>query len=193
MRRKLSLVAGTLLLLAATGLRAEDAKGAALSGLRADLMANLDDAAGKVVELAEAIPAEKYAWRPAEGVRSIGEVFTHIAGGNYFVLGFAGVKPPAGLGPEDALDKETDKAKIVAELKKSYDFTRDAIRNAADADLDTKVKLPWAEMSKRSILLLTVTHSHEHLGQAIAYARSNGVVPPWTARELAAAAAKKSN
>jgi uncharacterized damage-inducible protein DinB len=185
MQRKLTLAAAALLLLAATGLRADDAKGATLTGLRADLMANLDDAAGKVVELAEAIPAEKYGWRPAQGVRSVGEVFTHIAGGNYFLLGFAGVKPPAGMGPEDALDKETDKAKIIAELKKSYDFTRDAIRNAADADLDAKVKLPWAEMSKRSVLLLTVTHSHEHLGQSIAYARSVGVVPPWTARQQA--------
>jgi uncharacterized damage-inducible protein DinB len=59
--------------------------------------------------------------------------------------------------------------------------------------MDTKMKLPWAEMSKRSILLLTVTHSHEHLGQQIAYARSNGIVPPWTARQNAAAAAKKGS
>jgi uncharacterized damage-inducible protein DinB len=188
MRRKLSMLAASVALLAASAARAEDAK---LSGFRGDLMANLDDAAGKVIELAEAIPAEKYGWRPAEGVRSVAEVFTHLAGSNYFLLGFAGVKPPAGMGPEDALDKETDKAKIIAALKSSYDFTRDAIRKAADSDMDTKMKLPWAEMSKRSILLLTVTHSHEHLGQQIAYARSNGVVPPWTAREMAAAAAAK--
>jgi uncharacterized damage-inducible protein DinB len=188
MRRKLSMVAASVLLLAATAARAEDAKPA---GLRGDLITNLDDAAGKVIELAEAIPADKYGWRPGEGVRSVAEVFTHIAGSNYFLLGFAGVKAPSGLGPEDALDKETDKAKIIAELKKSYDFTRDAIRKAADSDMDTKMKLPWTEMSKRALLVATVTHTHEHLGQAIAYARVNGVVPPWTARENAAAAAAK--
>jgi uncharacterized damage-inducible protein DinB len=188
MRRKLTMVMATAALIAAAAVRAEDAK---VGGFRGDLLANLDDAAGKVVELAEAIPAEKYGWRPGEGVRSVGEVFTHIAGSNYFLLGFAGIKAPAGMGPEDALDKETDKAKIIAALKTSYDFTRDAIRKASDSDMDTKMKLPWTEMSTRSILLLTVTHSHEHLGQAIAYARTNGVVPPWTARENAAAAAAK--
>jgi uncharacterized damage-inducible protein DinB len=188
MRHKISMVMASVALVAATAAHAEDAK---VGGLRGDLIANLDDAAGKVIELAEAIPAEKYGWRPGEGVRSVAEVFTHIAGSNYFLLGFAGIKPPAGLGPEDALDKETDKAKIIAALKTSYDFTRDAIRNASDSDMDTKMKLPWAEMSKRSILLLTVTHSHEHLGQQIAYARSNGIVPPWTARQNAAAAAAK--
>jgi uncharacterized damage-inducible protein DinB len=190
MRHKISMVMASVALVAATAAHAEDAK---VGGLRGDLIANLDDAAGKVIELAEAIPAEKYGWRPGEGVRSVAEVFTHIAGSNYFLLGFAGIKPPAGLGPEDALDKETDKAKIIAALKTSYDFTRDAIRKASDSDMDTKMKLPWAEMSKRSILLLTVTHSHEHLGQQIAYARTNGIVPPWTARENAPAPAKKGS
>jgi len=190
MRRKLSLLMASVALLAATVARAEEPK---VSGFRGDLLTNLNDAAGKVVELAEAIPAEKYGWRPAPGVRSVAEVFTHIAGGNYFLLGFAGVKAPAGMGPEDALDKETDKAKIIAELKKSYDFTRDAIGKMSDADLDAKVKLPWTEMSKRSVLLIVDTHSHEHLGQAIAYARSNGVVPPWTAREQAPPPAKKGS
>lgn len=185
MRRKLPLLAAALCLVAATGLRAADTKGAALTGFRADLMAQLDDAAGKVVELAEAIPQDKFNWRPAPGVRSVAEVYTHIAGGNYFLLGYTGAKVPAGMGPEDALDKETDKAKVVAELKKSYDFTRDVIRNMPDSELDAKVKLPWTETTKRGLLLIAVGHTNEHLGQSIAYARMNGVVPPWTAREQA--------
>ena len=164
----LSLVAGAL--------AAADAPAA--TGFRGDLLASLDDAAGKIVQLAEAVPADKYAWRPAPGVRSFGEVIGHVAGGNYFLLGFAGAKPAAAPGN---LEKETDKAKIIAELKKSYDFTRETINKMSDADLDKKVKLPWAEVSQRGLLLIVNGHSQEHLGQSIAYARMNGVTPPWSA------------
>jgi uncharacterized damage-inducible protein DinB len=175
MRRTVTMLTLALALVAGA-LAAADVP--APTGFRADLLASLDDAAGKVVQLAEAVPADKYGWRPAPGVRSFGEVVAHIAGGNYFLLGFAGAKPAAE--PAD-LSKETDKAKLVAELKKSYDFTRQAIRNVPDADLDKAVKLPWTETTERGLLLAVAGHTQEHLGQSIAYARMNGITPPWSA------------
>ena len=170
--------------LAAHGQAATAAKPAApATGLRAELLTSLDDAAKKVVELAEAMPPEKLAWRPGEGVRSTSEVFMHIAGGNYFLPTFIGVQAPAGLTRD--MEKETDKAKILDALRKSYEHARQAINGVPDAELDKKIKLFGREATQREALLLMVNHSHEHLGQAIAYARMNGVVPPWTAERQA--------
>jgi len=153
------------------------------AGLRAELLTLLDDSAKKVIELAEAVPQEKYAWRPSEGVRSMSEVFMHIAGGNYFLPTFLGMQAPADMTQE--MEKETDKAKVVAALKKSYEHARKAIEAVPDAELEKKINLFGRDTTSRAALLVLVNHSHEHLGQAIAYARMNGVVPPWTAREPA--------
>ena len=89
------------------------------STFKVEFLRQLDDVEKKLVSLAEAVPADKYGWRPGEGVRSVGEVYMHIVGGNAFVLGFAGFKPAA---PPDM--KLTDKAKIVAALKESFAFVR---------------------------------------------------------------------
>jgi uncharacterized damage-inducible protein DinB len=83
------------------------------------------------------------------------------------------------------LEKETDKAKVVAALKKSYEHARQAIESVPDAELEKKINLFGRDTTARVALLGLVFHSREHLGQAIAYARMNGVVPPWTARESA--------
>ena len=154
-----------------------------MTGLRAEMLAGLDDAGKKVIELAEAVPQEKYAWRPGEGVRSMSEVFMHIAGGNYYLPTFLGMQAPADMTQE--MEKETDKAKVVAALKKSYEHARKAIESVPDAELEKKVNLFGRDTTARATLMVLVNHSHEHLGQAIAYARMNGVVPPWSAREAA--------
>jgi len=138
-----------------------------------------------VKSLAEAIPAEKYAWRPADGVRSVGEVYVHVAGGNYLLGSMLGVKRPEGTGP-DMEKKIRDKATIVPGLKASYDYVRGAIEGLSDADLDKKVNFFGTEITERAVLLRALGHSHEHLGQSIAYARMNGITPPWTAAEAAA-------
>lgn len=149
------------------------------AGLRADLIANLEDAEKKLVALAEAIPADKFTWRPTTEVRTVSEVFMHVAGGNYFLGRVVGVAPPEGIGRD--LEKETDKAKVVAALKASFDHARKVIGEVPDAKLLEKVQSRAGERTGRAILLLIVTHAHEHLGQAIAYARSIGVAPPWSA------------
>jgi uncharacterized damage-inducible protein DinB len=150
------------------------------SGFRADFLAQLDDVSKKIVDLAEAVPADKYSWRPAPGVRSISEVYMHIVGGNSYIPSFMGVKPMAGI--ERGMEKTvTDKAKVVELLKQSMAHARSAVLSIPDADLDKKVKIfGGQEVTQRATIMIIGNHLHEHLGQSIAYARANGITPPWS-------------
>lgn len=150
----------------------------AITGLRQSFLHDWDNLSKKLVDLAEAIPAEKYTWRPAEGVRSVSEVFGHVAGANFIIPRALGIEPPEGLSRD--MEKETDKAKVVATLKQSLDHVRLAVASLPDAKLDAEVDLFGQKARGRDVLLLLLGHNHEHLGQSIAYARMNGVVPPWS-------------
>ncbi len=161
----------------------------AVSGLRADVIWQLTDVEKKLVALAEAMPQEKYGWRPGDGIRSVSEVYMHVAGGNYFLSTFLGTKMPEGLS-RDMEKTVTEKAKVVEALKKSFDHARKAVEATPDSDLDKKVKFFGQEPSERMMLIVLVSHGHEHLGQSIAYARTNGVAPPWS--EAPPAPEKKS-
>ena len=159
---------------------AKPAAVATTGGSKAEIVRSLDDAQKKLMALAEAMPAEKYTWRPGEGVRSVGEVFAHVAGGNYFIPTLWGAKPPAGVDPR-GFDKEAgDKAKTIDTLKKSFDAVKQAIAAVPDAELGKTVKIFDHDGTVREVILIIATHAHEHLGQSIAYARTNGVVPPWS-------------
>ncbi len=148
------------------------------SGFRAEFLGDLDDVQKKITDLANAVPAEKYTWRPAPGVRTVSEVYMHIAGGNYFLATFLGVKPPEDM-PKD-LEKITDKKEVLAALQKSFDHVRSIVKNTSDADLEKPVKLFGNDTTQRGVFVTMLNHMHEHLGQSIAYARMNGVVPPWS-------------
>ena len=161
----------------------EEAKAAAGGDMRAEILWQVDDAEKKLTALAEAMPAEKFAWRPAEKVRSVGEVFMHVAGGNYFLPTFWGVKPPEGVNPREFEKSGSDKAKVLATMKASFEHARNAIKNAPEADLGKAIKLFGNDSTIRQAMLVVATHNHEHLGQSIAYARMNGVAPPWSAGE----------
>lgn len=177
--KRLASVAAVLALLALGAPARADQKPA---GLKGDLIGSLDDAGKKLVSLAEATPADKFGWRPAADVRSMAEVFMHVATANYTIPSFIGVKAPEGTGFE--MEKQiTEKAKVVDFLKGSIAHLKKAIAEAPDADMDKMVKIFGMDMSHRGVLLLLVAHDHEHLGQAIAYARSNGIVPPWSKPE----------
>lgn len=147
-------------------------------GFRDLFLDQLKDTETKFVSLAEAMPQEKYAWRPGEGVRSVSEVYMHIAGANYFLPNFMGVKPPAGI--NQGMQKITDKAKVIETLKDSFAHVREAVTNMPDSDLAKTTKLFGHETTYEGVLFLIANHMHEHLGQSIAYARTNGVVPPWS-------------
>lgn len=154
------------------------------SGFRADFLADWDDFSDKVVSLAEAMPAEKYSWRPGEGVRSVSELYMHIAAGNFVFMRFAGFEAPSGVDPR-GLEKVADKAKVVELLKQSCEHVRKAILKTADPELDRPVELFGRASTLRNLFYVVGTHQHEHFGTAIAYARVNGVVPPWTAARQA--------
>jgi uncharacterized damage-inducible protein DinB len=142
------------------------------------MMKNLADTEKKIVSLAEAVPADKYTWRPAEGVRSISEVFMHIAGANYMIPTALGAKTPAGI-TRDMEKTVTDKAKVVEQLRASFGHLRTAMEGATD--LSQATKLFGRDNTYGGSQVLIITHLHEHLGQAIAYARMNKVTPPWSA------------
>ncbi|WP_284350144.1 DinB family protein [Roseisolibacter agri] len=151
------------------------------TGLRKELIAQLADAESKLVQLAEAMPQDKYAWRPGPGVRSVSEVFMHMVGANYLIPPFAGVPRAQGLTlTQDSERTVTDKAAVVDHLKKSFAYAKQAMMDVPDADMDAAVQLFGQPSTKRGVLVLMATHAHEHLGQAIAYARANGVRPPWS-------------
>jgi uncharacterized damage-inducible protein DinB len=153
---------------------------AAPAGFRAEYLADIDDVGKKLVDLAQAMPAEKYSWRPAPGVRSVGEVYMHVVAGNSTLPSFLGAARMEGI-TRDSEKTVTDKARIVELLRKSIDNARAAATSVTDADLNKKVKtFGDREMTERQVLVHMMNHMHEHLGQSIAYARMNGVAPPWS-------------
>lgn len=154
------------------------------SGFRAEFLHQLDDVENKLVSLAEAVPQQKYGWRPGDGVRSVSEVYMHVVWGNYSIPRFAGVQLPTGVS-RDMEKTVTEKAQVVDWLKKSFAHVRQAMLNTPDADLDKPTKLFGRDATVREVFFTLANHHHEHLGQSIAYARMNGVVPPWTAARQA--------
>ena len=130
----------------------------------------------QILVLAEAIPAEKFAWRPAPGVRSVSEVLIHTASGNYFFLRSMGVAFGEGL-PKDAEKTVTAKADVVKWLKASFEAVQ---QSYPKIDPQKTVKFLGHDATCDGVLLRALSHANEHLGQMIAYARVNGVAPPWS-------------
>ncbi len=132
-----------------------------------------------ITSLAKAIPEDKYSWRPAEGVRSISEVLMHIASGNYFLLMNMGIAPPSTIDMM-SMEKVNGKDKVLDALQASFKHIQDNLLSFKDSQMPEKVKFPWAEMTRHAACFLLIDHTGEHKGQLIAYARSNGIVPPWS-------------
>jgi len=136
---------------------------------------------GNVMKLAQAIPAEKYSWSPGAGVRTVAQVYVHIISANYFFASKLGAKIPDGVNMETLEKDLKTKDAIASELKRSYEVATNAIKNTQDASLSTKVEYPFpGEFTNMSTILILLGHSNEHLGQLIAYARTNGIKPPWS-------------
>jgi uncharacterized damage-inducible protein DinB len=118
----------------------------------------------------------KYDWKPAQGVRSVADVFNLIVEENALLAGALSGAPNTGASPAPITDPE----KMQEALKASYLNSQKAIAALSDNDMQTPVKLFGRDMTKQAALILIIQDQHEHLGQSIAYARSNGVVPPWS-------------
>jgi len=136
----------------------------------------------KYVGLAQAIPAEKYTWRPADGVRSVSELLLHVSGANYgFPTMMTGTAPAPGYKREGFEKSTTDKAKIIEQLNKSFAYAIASVQAMTNADFAKPEKKLGPDANDGDVIYLLVVHSHEHLGQSVAYAREIGIVPPWTA------------
>ena len=137
----------------------------------------------KVVALANAIPAEKYSWRPSTEVRTVSQVLMHMVGEWFYLCPLSvAAKPPADFGPPQektrALELVVEKTEVMAHLEKSWRHCR-----AALDQIDPKKLVPDslpAKMGFPRVVLVVSGDQHEHLGQLIAYARSLGVAPPWS-------------
>jgi uncharacterized damage-inducible protein DinB len=152
--------------------------------MKAQAVYDLQQLQKKFVSLAGAIPAEKYTWRPVEGVRSISELFLHISAANYNIPTLIGGTPNPSSAQKDFDKSTTDKAKIVEQLNRSFGNAISAVQGMSNADFAKPEKRLGPDANDGDVVYKLVTHAHEHLGQAIAYARMNGVVPPWTAAAL---------
>ena len=153
------------------------AEAPALNGVfRDEVLSRLDALQERVVSLAEAMPEDRYTWRPAEGVRSVSELYLHFTGANFGLAGTFGATAPEGAVPGNDV---TDKAAITAALGASFEHLKGAIQGVSASSADEMVTLFGREMTTRQALWTLTEHLSEHLGQGIAYARVNGVVPPW--------------
>lgn len=155
------------------------------STFQLEMLADLGELREKYLRLSDAMPESTYGWRPEEGVRSVSEVYMHIVSANIgIVTSVLQVPPPAMADPAwyDFQNAEsiTDKMTISEALAASFDYVAEVVQNSSDARLQEAVDLFGRETSVRGALMLVVTHCHEHLGQSIAYARINGVTPPWS-------------
>ena len=138
--------------------------------------------AEKFVALAKAMPEESYGWRPMEGVASVASVYMHVARYNYFYPEIAlDVHSPMGAAEYDSWEAGVaDKEKAVAILAESMEHVRRVVAAMSSKDLEKQTRLYGRDVGQWAVLLQLVTHMNEHLGQSIAYARMNRVVPPWS-------------
>jgi uncharacterized damage-inducible protein DinB len=184
----IALVAG------ATVARAADAndKTAPSYDMKGQALLDLEAVQEKFVNLANAVPADKLTWRPSPDSRSFAEVFLHVAGERYGILAMMGTEKPAGFNGKTFEKSTTDRAQIVQELNKSWGFAQTAIQGMSNADFAKLLPQLGPQANAGDVVYILVADAHEHLGQAVAYARENGIVPPWTAEEQKKAAEKKS-
>jgi uncharacterized damage-inducible protein DinB len=166
--------------------QAED-KTAPSYDMKAQAVLDLQQMQQKFTSLAAATPQEKFSWRPAEGIRSVGEVFLHTAAAEFNFPVMGGATPAEGFQGKGFEKSTTDKTQIIEWLNKSFAFSIGAVQSMSNADFAALLPKLGPQANKGDVVYLNVVHAHEMLGQAIAYSRSIGVVPPWTA------AAQKQN
>ncbi|MGH9713353.1 MAG: DinB family protein [Candidatus Acidiferrales bacterium] len=158
--------------------------------MKAQALLDLDTVNKKVISLAEVIPQDKYNWRPSPDSRSFAEVFLHVSGERYQILALGGVKPPADFNGKTYEISTTDKAQIVEQLKKTGEFMLATINAMTNADFAKLLPKLGPQANAGDPIYILVADAHEHLGQLVAYARENDIVPPWTVAAKKAAAEK---
>jgi uncharacterized damage-inducible protein DinB len=150
------------------------------NAIRSELLMHFDVSVGKVIALAEAMPADKYQWAPGAGVMPVGQVYAHIANYNFSYPSSAmGIAAPQGI-KLDTIEAMRDKAQLVSLLKRSAEYVKQSVSAMPAEQLDVETQLYGRDVPRWAVLVQLVAHMNEHLGQSIAYARANDVVPPWS-------------
>ena len=148
---------------------------------RDEFLGQFDMSAQKLVALAREMPADRFAWQPMDGVASVARAFMHIASYNYYYPAVAlGVAPPEGVDYESFEESITEKDRVVEVLEQSMEHVRTVARGMDAAALEKPTRLYGRDVPQWAVLFQLITHMNEHLGQEIAYARMNHVVPPWS-------------
>ena len=160
--------------------------------MKGQALLDLENVQKKFVDLANTLPADKLNWRPSPDSRSFAEVFLHVAGERYGILRLMGAEPPTGFDGKALEKSTTDRAQIIAELSKSWDFTQKTINGMSNADFAKLLPKLGPKANAGDVVYILVADAHEHLGQVVAYARENGIVPPWTAQAQKQALEKKA-
>lgn len=162
------------------------ASGSAPSTVASDLLADLSSVEKKIVDLAAAIPESKYSWQP-DSARSVRQVFLHVAADNYLMPAMMGFTPDPATGiTTDYASAAAFEARglakdsVIVELQKSFAFVKQSLQGTTATAMAGPVTMFGQPFTGQSAWILAVTHVHEHLGQLIAYARTNGVKPPWS-------------
>lgn len=159
--------------------------------MKAQSLVDLERVQKKFVDLANAVPSDKFSWRPSPDARSFAELFLHVAGERYQILALAGAAVPADFNGKTIEKSTTDKAEVVAELNKTWEFAQRTINAMSNADFAKLLPKLGPQANAGDVVYILVADAHEHLGQAVAYARVNGIVPPWTAEAKKKAAEKE--
>ena len=160
--------------------------------LKAQALLDLENVQKKFVDLANAVPAGKFGWKPSADTRSFAEVLMHVAGERFQILGLMGAKAPDEFDVKTFEKSKTEKAEIIAELDKTWEFTKQTVGGMSNADFAKPLPKLGPQANAGDVVYILVADAHEHLGQAITYARVNGVVPPWTVQAQKKAAEKKA-
>ena len=148
--------------------------------MKAQALFDLAAVQKKFVDLANAVPADKLTWRPSDDSRSFAEVFLHVSGERYQILALGGAQPPADFDGKTFEKSTTDRARLIEELNKSWDFAQKTINAMTNADFAKLLPKLGPQANAGDVVYILVADAHEHLGQSVAYARVNGIVPPWT-------------
>jgi uncharacterized damage-inducible protein DinB len=171
-------LAASALFLAPVAVVGQDAP----SGFLEEFEGQFGGSSSKLVALAEAMPESTYSWSPGDGVASVAGVFMHIARYNYMYphdnLGLTTPVDPSEYGRWE--EEVTSKDEVVTILRASMEYVRAVAGEMDAAALDETTTLYGRQVGQWAVLFQLVAHMNEHLGQSIAYARMNGVVPPWS-------------
>jgi uncharacterized damage-inducible protein DinB len=170
-----SLVAAATL--SVVGIPASAQSGAAV---RDEMMRHFNESMSKVIALAAAMPSDKYTWKPSEPSMPVGHVYAHIARYNFWYL-TSEMKLAAPPGIQlDTVEAMRNKDQIVALLRRSRDYVRQSMGAMSATQLDAPTTLYGRALPQWAVMVQLVAHMNEHLGQSIAYARSNNIAPPWS-------------